>query len=78
MLQPLQSLYRWKGELQRDAEVQLLLKTSADRLGRLRETVMELLSYDTQEWLTWALVQLSSDGLRPAPSGTTGDGPPAG
>ena len=77
-LQPLQSLYSWKGELQRDAEVQLLLKTSADQLGRLREAVMELHSYDTPEWLTWALAQLSSDGLRPAPAGTPGDEPPAG
>ena len=88
-LQPLLSLYRWKGELQRDAEVQLLLKTSADQLGRLREAVMELHSYDTPEWLTWpveasgaygawALAHLSSDGLRPAPAGTPGDEPPAG
>jgi periplasmic divalent cation tolerance protein len=88
-LQPLLSLYRWKGELQRDAEVQLLLKTSADQLGRLQEAVMELHSYDTPEWLTWpveasgtygawALAQLSSDGLRPAPAGTPGDEPPAG
>ena len=88
-LQPLLSLYRWKGELQRDAEVQLLLKTNADQLCRLREAVMELHSYDTPEWLTWpveasgtygawALAQLSSDGLRPAPAGTPGDEPPAG
>ncbi len=88
-LQPLQSLYRWKGELQRDAEVQLLLKTSANQLFRLREAVMELHSYDTPEWLTWpveasgaygawALAQLSSDGLRRAPAGTPGDEPPAG
>ena len=88
-LQPILSLYRWKGELQRDAEVQLLLKTSADQLGRLREAVMELHSYDTPEWLTWpveasgaygawTLAQLSSDGLRPAPARTPGDEPPAG
>ena len=88
-LQPLRSLYRWKGELQRDAEVQLLLKTSADQLGRLRDAVMDLHSYDTPEWLTWpveasgaygawTLAQLSSDGLRPAPAGTPGDEPPAG
>ena len=88
-LQPLQSLYRWKGELQRDAEVQLLLKTSADQLGRLREAVMDLHSYDTPEWLTWpveasgasgawALAPLSSAGLRPAPAGIPGGGPPAG
>jgi periplasmic divalent cation tolerance protein len=48
-LQPLQSLYRWKGQLQRDAEVQLLFKTSADQLGRLQDAVMELHSYDTPE-----------------------------
>ena len=77
-LQPLQSLYRWKGELQREKEVQLLLKTSADQLGRLQEAVMQLHSYDTPEWLswpaeasagygTWALEQLSSDGLLPGP-----------
>ena len=85
-LQPLQSLYRWKGELQREAEVQLLLKTSADQLGRLWETLMELHSYDTPEWLswpaeasagyeTWALAQLSSDGLLPRPAGKPGNGP---
>ena len=88
-LQPFQSLYRWKGELQRETEVQLLLKTSTHQLQRLQEAVMELHSYDTPEWLTWpveasgaygawALAQLSSDGLRPAPAGTPGDEPPAG
>ena len=46
-LQPLQSLYRWKGELQRETEVQLLLKTSIHQLQRLQEAVMELHSYDT-------------------------------
>ena len=87
-LQPLQSLYRWKGELQREEEVQLLFKTSAGQLSRLQEAVMELHSYDTPEWLTWpveasgaygawALAQLSSDGLLPGPAGTLGNGPPA-
>ena len=87
-LQPLQSLYRWKGELQREEEVQLLLKTSAGQLSRLQEAVIELHSYETPEWLswpaeasagygTWALAQLSSDGLLPGPAGTAGNGPPA-
>ena len=68
--------------------MQLLLKTSADQLGRLWETLMELHSYDTPEWLswpveasagygTWALAQLSSDGLLPGRSGTPGNGPQA-
>ena len=87
-LQPLQSLYRWKGELRREEEVQLLLKTSAGQLSRLQEAVMELHSYDTPEWLswpaeasagygTWVLAQLSSDALMPGPAGTPGNGPPA-
>ena len=87
-LQPLQSLYRWKGELLREEEVQLLLKTSAGQLSRLQEAVMELHSYDTPEWLswpaeasagygTWVLAQLSSDALLPGPAGTPGNGPPA-
>ena len=87
-LQPLQSLYRWKGELQREEEVQLLLKTSAGQLSRLQEAVMELHSYDTPEWLswpaeasagygTWVLAQLSSDALMPGPAGTPGNGPQA-
>ena len=87
-LQPLQSLYRWNGELQRETEVQLLLKTSTHQLQRLQTAVMELHSYDTPEWLAWpaaasagygdwALEQLSSDGPQPDPAGTPGDGPPA-
>ena len=88
-LQPQRSLYRWRGHLERESEVQMLLKTSAAGLELLRETVMDLHSYDTPEWLTWSveasgaygawtLAQLSSDGLWPAPAGTPGDEPPAG
>ena len=87
-LQPLQSLYRWKGELQREEEVQLLLKTSTHQMQRLQETLLELHSYDTPEWLAWpakasagygdwALEQLSSDGPQPDPAGIPGDGLPA-
>ena len=83
-LQPLQSLYRWNGELQRETEVQLLLKTSIHQLQRLQEAVMEL--HSTLEWPAWpaaasagygdwALEQLSSDGPQPDPAGIPGTGP---
>jgi periplasmic divalent cation tolerance protein len=50
---PITSMYRWQGALQRDMEVQLLMKTTVDRLDQLQAAVMELHSYDTPEWLSW-------------------------
>ena len=47
-LLPQRSLYRWRGHLERESEVQMLLKTSAAGLELLRETVMDLHSYDTR------------------------------
>ena len=58
-LVPIRSLYRWNGEQQLDAEVQLLLKTTASRLEALQGAVLELHSYETPEWVTWP-VQASS------------------
>ena len=52
-LQPLCSLYRWQGQLERSDEVQLLLKTDGAHLGELEATVHQLHSYDTPEWLVW-------------------------
>ena len=77
-LMPLCSLYRWEGQLQREQEVQLLMKTSPNQLEHLQEAVMELHSYETPEWLSWpasaspaygawALDHISSDGSPPAP-----------
>ena len=53
-LLPQRSLYRWRGHLERASEVQMLLKTSAAGLELLRETVMDLHSYDTPEILHWS------------------------
>ena len=88
-LLPQRSLYRWRGHLERESEVQMLLKTSAADLELLRETVMDLHSYDTPEWLSWpvdaapaygawVLGELSSDGLPPASAEKPGSVPPAG
>ena len=52
-LTPLRSLYRWQGRLERSQEVQLLIKTTPERLAPLEEAVHALHSYDTPEWLTW-------------------------
>jgi len=52
-LTPLRSLYRWQGQLERSQEVQLLIKTSPERLEALEAAVHALHSYDTPEWLSW-------------------------
>lgn len=52
-LLPVTSQYRWQGQLERSAEVQLQIKTDARRLPELEQAVRELHSYDTPEWLHW-------------------------
>ncbi|MCS5705525.1 divalent-cation tolerance protein CutA [Synechococcus sp. FGCU-3] len=52
-LRPVRALYRWQGQLEESLEVELLLKTSPERLAALEAAVRELHSYDTPEWLCW-------------------------
>lgn len=69
---PVQSCYRWQGKIERAQEVQLLIKTSSDRLEELLSALEALHSYDTPEILqmaaqagaayaAWALDALSPD-----------------
>lgn len=43
------SLYRWEGEVQKDAEVLMLIKTTVDGFEALRRRVLELHPYDAPE-----------------------------
>jgi periplasmic divalent cation tolerance protein len=43
------SVFRWKGEVSREAEVLVLLKTTAARLGALRRRLVELHPYEVPE-----------------------------
>ena len=78
-LMPIHSLYRWDGQLQREPEVQLMLKTSTSSELALREAVLQLHSYDTPEWISWPASasqayenwlhqELRTDELSPVPS----------
>jgi periplasmic divalent cation tolerance protein len=49
LLPGVQSIYRWEGEIERAAEVLLLIKSSADRFDQVRARITELHSYDTPE-----------------------------
>ncbi len=48
------SIYRWEGALQEDAEVLLVVKTRADRLGALAERLRVLHPYALPELVAWA------------------------
>ena len=51
MLPGVCSVYRWKGEIQRDEERLLVIKTSRRLFPRVREAIRELHSYDVPEIL---------------------------
>ena len=47
LFSPVSSIYRWKGAIERDKEVPLLVKTRTELFGRVTERVRELHPYDT-------------------------------
>ena len=88
-LAPIHSVYVWREAVQKESEVQLLLKTTPEQLEALYRAVMELHSYDTPEWLVWpveaspaygawAREMVRTDGSQPAPAAAPGSEPPAG
>lgn len=55
------SIYRWDGAIQREAEVMIVLKTTAAISARLRDRLVELHPYDVPEVIAFDV----SDGSRP-------------
>lgn len=70
---PIRSTYRWDGAIQRDDEVLLLVKTTAERLDGVRELVAARHSYDvpaitvvpvvdgSPEYLEWVAAETNPD-----------------
>lgn len=58
------SVYRWEGEVSRDAERQLLIKTSRLRLAELWEQVQKLHPYDMPEFIVLPIVDGNDAYLR--------------
>jgi periplasmic divalent cation tolerance protein len=53
---PVQSVYRWKGKVEKAREFLLLVKTSARRLPALQAEVERLHSYDVPEFIALPIV----------------------
>ena len=48
---PMVSIYRWKGQLEREAERQLVIKTTRARLAELEARLRALHPYDVPEFV---------------------------
>jgi periplasmic divalent cation tolerance protein len=57
---PMVSVYRWKGQVERDTERQLVIKTTSDRLPALEARLKELHAYDLPEFVVVAVEQGSA------------------
>ena len=57
---PMVSVYRWKGQVERDSERQIVIKTTRDRLPALEARIKELHSYELPEFVVVAVDQGSA------------------
>ena len=48
---PMMSTYRWNGQVAREAERQVVIKTTRSRLSDLERRIKELHPYELPEWI---------------------------
>lgn len=56
IMSPMDSVYRWKGEVERTTERQVVIKTSRARVPDLQARLASLHPYDVPEWLVLPVV----------------------
>jgi periplasmic divalent cation tolerance protein len=64
LLSPMESIYRWEGEIEAETERQVVIKTSRDRVAPLWDRVRELHPYDVPEFLVVPIVDGNEAYLR--------------
>ena len=64
ILPEIQSVYRWKGEVERNTETLLFAKTTSDKFDELDRAVREIHSYDTPEIVALSLNAASAPYLK--------------
>ncbi|PZO15785.1 MAG: divalent-cation tolerance protein CutA [Leptolyngbya foveolarum] len=60
---PIRSIYRWQGELCKEAEWQLTIKTRLDAFGAIAQKIKALHSYEVPELIALPLIAGSPDYL---------------
>jgi periplasmic divalent cation tolerance protein len=63
VLGPVESIYRWKGKVERAREVLMVVKTTAKRLAELESEVKRLHSYDVPEFVVVSIAAGSREYL---------------
>lgn len=63
VLPPMTSFYRWKGAVEREAECQLVVKTTRDRVAAVGARLRELHAYELPELLVVAVEDGAEDYL---------------
>jgi len=71
ILPPMTSVYRWQGQISRDTEQQLMIKTTAARAAAVRALIAEQHPYQLPECLVCAATEGSPDYLDWVRSETT-------
>jgi periplasmic divalent cation tolerance protein len=56
LLPVMESIYRWEGRVEFEAERQLIIKTSSDRVSELWDRVRELHPYEVPEFVVIPIV----------------------
>jgi periplasmic divalent cation tolerance protein len=64
LLAPMESVYRWEGDIEQETERQVVIKTSRDRVAALWDRVRELHPYDVPEFLVLPIVDGNDAYLR--------------
>ena len=61
---PINSIYRWKGNIEESAEVAIIAKTRAGLVDRLIERVKQLHSYEVPCVVSWIIEKGNQDYLK--------------
>ena len=71
LLPTMESFYRWEGEIERDTERQVVIKTTRGRVVTLWERVRDLHPYDVPEFVVLPIVDGNDAYLRWIAEATT-------
>ncbi len=63
VMTPVESVYRWKGKVEKAREFLMVLKTTSKRLPALEKEVKRLHSYDVPEFIALSITAGSTDYL---------------